>query len=82
MQSKGGIKAVEQSYIDLSLVAGSNLKRLIKSSTYKTQEAFAVAFGTDVRTVRRWINQGIRCLDTLQQLALFFGVDVFTLLSY
>ena len=72
---------MERSYVDLGLVAGSNLKHLIKRSTYKTQEAFAAAFGTDVRTVRRWINQGIRCLDTLQQIALFFDVDVFTLLS-
>ena len=50
---------MEQKYQSLGLVAGANLKRLIKQSSYKTQEEFAYEFGTDVRTVGRWINHGI-----------------------
>lgn len=72
---------MEQNITDLSLIAGANLKRLIKSSKYKTQEEFAFEFGTDVRTVGRWVNNGIKNLDTIQQIAVFFDIDVLTLLS-
>lgn len=72
---------MEQKRKDLGLVAGANLKRLIKESGYRTQEAFAYEFGTDVRTVGRWINNGIKNLDTLQLIADFFGVDALAILS-
>ena len=49
---------MEQNIKDLGFVAGANLKRLIKNSEYKTQEEFAFEFGTDVRTVGRWVNKG------------------------
>ena len=65
---------------DLGLVAGANLRWLIKQSQFATQEQFAYEFGTDVRTVSRWINRGVKNLDTLQQLADFFGVDALSLL--
>ena len=71
---------MERNTKDLSLIAGANLKRLIKNSKYKTQEEFAFEFGTDVRTVGRWVNKGIKNLDTLQQIAAFFDVDALTLL--
>ena len=70
-----------QNTFSLSLVAGANLKRLIKASEYGTQEEFAFEFGTDVRTVGRWVNHGIKNLDTLEQLADFFGVDVLSFFS-
>ena len=72
---------MEQKHQDLGLVAGANLKRLIRESKYGTQEEFAVEVGTDVRTIGRWVNHGIRNLDTIQQIAEFFGVDVFAILS-
>ena len=72
---------MEQNIKDLGLVAGANLKRLIKNSKYKTQEEFAFEFCTDVRTVGRWANKGIKNLDTIQQIAAFFGVDALTLFS-
>ena len=72
---------MEHTYQDLSLVAGANLKRLIKNSKYKTQEEFAFEFCTDVRTVGRWVNKGIKNLDTIQLIAAFFGVDALTLFS-
>ena len=60
---------------NLALIAGKNLRRLIEQSSCKTQEEFAFRFGTDVRTVGRWVNRGINSLVTLQQIALFFEVD-------
>ena len=72
---------MEHTYQDLSLVAGANLKRLIKNSKYKTQEEFAFELGTDVRTVGRWVNKGIKNLDTIQQIAAFFGVDALAFFS-
>ena len=72
---------MEQNIKDLGLVAGANLKRLIKNSKYNTQEEFAFEFGTDVRTVGRWIRGGINSLATIQQIAAFFGVDALTLFS-
>lgn len=72
---------MEQKKKALRLVAGAKLKTLIKESAYKTQDEFAYRFGTDVRTVSRWVNHGIDSLDTIQQIADFFGVDVFTILS-
>ena len=72
---------MEQKRKDLGLVAGANLRRLIKESKYGTQEEFAFEFGTDVRTVGRWVNKGIKNLDTIQQIADFFDVDGFAVLS-
>lgn len=72
---------MEQNIKDLGLVAGANLKRLINNSKYKTQEEFAFEFGTDVRTVGRWIRGGINSLATIQQIAAFFGVDALAFFS-
>ena len=72
---------MEQNIKDLGLVAGANLKRLIKNSEYKTQEEFAFEFGTDVRTVGRWVNIGIKNLDTIQQIAAFFDIDALAFFS-
>ena len=72
---------MEQNIKDLGLVAGANLKRLIKNSKYKTQEEFAFEFGIDVRTIRRWVNKGIKNLDTIQQIAAFFGIDALAFFS-
>ena len=72
---------MEQNIKDLGLVAGANLKRLIKNSKYKTQEEFAFEFGTDVRTVGRWIRGGINSLATIQQIAAFFDVDALAFFS-
>ncbi|MBR2024985.1 MAG: helix-turn-helix transcriptional regulator [Clostridia bacterium] len=71
---------MERKQKDLGLIVGANLKRLIKESDCKTQEEFAYCFGTSPRNVGRWINEGIKNLDIIQQLAIFFDVDVLTLL--
>lgn len=72
---------MEQKYQDLGLVAGAKLKQLIKQSKYKTQEEFAFEFGADVRTIGRWINNGIDSLSTIQKIAGFFGIAVSDILS-
>ena len=72
---------MEQKRKDLGLVAGANLKRLIRESKYRTQEEFAFEFGTDVRTVGRWIRGGINSLATIQQIAAFFDIDALAFFS-
>ena len=67
--------------LSLSLIAGINLKRLIRSSRYRTQENFAYEFGTEIRTVSRWLNAGVKNIDTLEEIADFLEVDVFELLK-
>ena len=59
---------------------GANLKRLIQESKYRTQEAFAEAFNADVRTVRRWIKNGINDIYTVEYIARTLEVDVMALL--
>lgn len=66
----------------LSLSVGEHLKTAIKESVHKTQEQFASAFSADVRTVNRWINEGMRDLDVIENVAEFLGIDVFTLIRY
>lgn len=65
----------------LSQIAGDNLKKIIKESVYKTQEEFAYSFGAEIRTVSRWLNSGIKNLDTLQEIAEFLNIDVLSLLK-
>lgn len=65
----------------LSKIAGERLKRLIKESKYQTQEEFAFALGAETRTLSRWLNQGVRNIDTLEQLADFLSVDILELLQ-
>lgn len=66
--------AVRRAY---SQIAGENVKRLIKQSHYRTQENFAYEFGADIR----WLNIGITKIDTLQEIAEFFGVQITILLE-
>lgn len=66
---------------DLGLVVGANLKRLIKESKYRTQEAFAFEFGCEDRTLRRWLGKGLYNLKTIQEIADFLKIGVFDILS-
>jgi hypothetical protein len=58
-----------------SKVAGHVLKQLIKEH-YLSQDAFAYEFGADVRTVSRYVNEGINKLNVLQELAVFFHINI------
>ena len=71
----------------LSLIAGENLKRLMKAHRL-TQEQFAEAFGAatgydrlDARTVRWWLTNGIVRIDTVGAVADFFGVSLTDMLN-
>lgn len=71
---------MERKYQDLGLVAGANLKRLMKENQL-TQEDFAEAFCADDRTVRRWISQGINNITLIGEIADFFNVSITDILG-
>ncbi len=55
-------------------IAGQNLRRLIQEN-YPSQEEFSYDYGLELRTVSRYINNGINKIDAIQQLANFFKVE-------
>lgn len=59
--------------ISPQLCAGLKLKKLILEN-YSSQEEFAYDFGTDVRTVSRYVNQGINKINVIQELSDFFRI--------
>lgn len=61
--------------IDATKYAGEVLRKLIKEN-YSSQEEFAYDFGADIRTVSRYINDGITKFNTIQELAMFFDVSM------
>ncbi len=62
------------SNLNLHLYAGETLRGLIKEN-YATQEDFAFEYGLELRTVSRYINQGIKRTDIIEDLADFFDVS-------
>lgn len=74
MFMKGVLNMNENSY---AKIAGNTLRNLIKEN-YVSQEEFAYDFGVDIRTLSRYINNGINRIDTIQELASFLGVDFMT----
>ena len=59
----------------LSKIVGSNLKREIRQSRYRTQENFAFEFGAETRIVNRWLNVGLRDVDTAEEIAEFLDIE-------
>lgn len=57
------------------MLAGNKLRKLI-AENFDSQEDFAYEFGIDVRTVSRYINNGINKLDIIQELADWFGIEI------
>lgn len=55
-------------------IAGKTLRRLIQEN-YPSQEEFSYEYGTDIRTVSRYINKGINKIDVVQELADFFDIS-------
>ena len=62
------------------MVAGRTLRRLIQEN-YPSQEEFAYDYGIEIRTVSRYVNNGINKLDAIQELANFFDVSVLDFLK-
>ena len=54
--------------------AGLVLKRLIQER-YSSQEEFALDYGMELRTVSRYVNQGINKISVVQELADFFASE-------
>ena len=63
----------DMAVLSYALIAGQNLKQLIKEN-YGTQEDFAYDYGAEIRTISRYVNQGINKIDVIQELAEFFNV--------
>ena len=55
--------------------AGLVLKRLIQER-YSSQEEFALDYGMELRTVSRYVNQGINKISVVQELADFFALEL------
>ncbi len=55
-------------------MAGEALRKLIQEN-YSSQEDFAYEYGADLRTISRYINNGINKVSVIQELADFFGVS-------
>ena len=60
---------------------GKKLKNLIKQSKWKTQERFAYAMNVDPTTVRRWISNGVKDLNTVVEIAIKLDIDFMELLK-
>lgn len=59
-----------------NILAGNKLRQLIKEN-YSTQEEFAYDYGLEIRTVSRYINEGITKVNVIEELAEFFNVSLF-----
>lgn len=66
--------------LDATKRAGEVLRQLIQQN-YSSQEEFAQDFGMDVRTVSRYVNNGINKISLLQELAAFFRVSILDFLK-
>ena len=62
--------------------AGQNLKKLIKTSKYKTQDRFASeGMHVDPTTVRRWLTNGIKDINTIEEISKVLDVSFWELLK-
>ena len=61
--------------IDAAKYAGEVLRRLIKEN-YPSQEEFAFEYGADIRTISRYINEGVTKVPTIQSFALHFQISI------
>lgn len=62
-------------YTVLERKAGQNLKRLIKECNM-TQEQFAFEYGMDLRTLNRYINEGLKKTYLIAEFADYFCVAI------
>ena len=61
-------------------IAGKTLRRLIREN-YTSQQEFADEYGMEIRSVNRYINNGINKLDIIQELAQYFNLTVIEFLT-
>ncbi len=65
---------MKQQNQSLSLVAGANLKRLIKEAGLTQEDAAEKLFFSDDSCIRRLIRNGITKIDVIQSIADLLGV--------
>jgi transcriptional regulator with XRE-family HTH domain len=65
---------MKQQYQSLSLIAGANLKRLIKEAGLTQEDAAEKLFLSEASCVRRLIRNGITKIDEIQRIADILGV--------
>ena len=68
------LEVAQMNEFDAAKRAGQVLRKLI-SENYSSQEEFAFEYGADVRTINRYINNGINKIDVIQDFAELFNVD-------
>lgn len=59
---------------------GANIKHQLKVSSFKSQAEFASACGTNVRTVSRWLEEGVDNINVLNKIATVLDIDVMAIL--
>lgn len=64
-----------------SMAAGLALKHLIKEK-YTSQQEFAEDFGVVLRTVNRYVSDGISDVRRIEEIADFFEMDFLEYLSF
>ena len=67
---------MKQQYQSLSLVAGANLKRLIKEANMTQEEAAAKLLLSEGSCIRRLVRNGITKIDEIQRIADILGVPI------
>lgn len=72
---------MEQNKTRPSLIAGANLKRLIKEAGITQDEAASRLLLGEGRCVRRFIRNGITRVDEIQRIADLLGVSLFEMLT-
>ena len=72
---------MKHNYPDPGLYAGKQLQLLMRKN-HRTQEDFAENLNVDVRTVRRWIHEGISDIHRIFEIADFFGIDAQQMLPF
>ena len=65
---------MKHNYIDPGIYAGKQFKLLMEKNN-RTQERLAEDFNVDVRTVRRWIYEGISDIYRIYEIADYFEID-------
>ena len=65
---------MKQQYQSLSLVAGANLKRLIKEANMTQEEAAEKLLLSEGSCIRRLVRNGITKIDEIQRIADILGV--------
>ena len=67
---------MEQQYERLSIIAGANLKRLIKESNITQEQAAEKLFLSEGSCIRRLIRNGITKIDEIQRIADLFEIPL------